>query len=57
MWGLSAGEYAVRDANRVKIFKNFKEKLALKPDFNVEGERGHSWRRIIRFLIYFYCEF
>ena len=40
MWGLSAGEYAVRDANRVKIFKNFKEKLALKPDFNVEGEES-----------------
>ena len=38
VWGPGKGEYGVRDpTSRIKIFTNFKEKLSVRPDFNVEG--------------------
>lgn len=41
VWGVDSSEYAVREStNKVKIFKNFKEKLAIKPDFTAEGIHG-----------------
>ena len=40
VWAADSSEYAVRESSsKVKIFKNFKEKSSLKPDFSAEGER------------------
>eukprot|EP00009_Paramoeba_aestuarina_P002379 CAMPEP_0201507694 /NCGR_PEP_ID=MMETSP0161_2-20130828/1285_1 /ASSEMBLY_ACC=CAM_ASM_000251 /TAXON_ID=180227 /ORGANISM="Neoparamoeba aestuarina, Strain SoJaBio B1-5/56/2" /LENGTH=988 /DNA_ID=CAMNT_0047902129 /DNA_START=135 /DNA_END=3101 /DNA_ORIENTATION=- len=41
VWGPGKGEYGVRDpTSRIKIFTNFKEKLSVRPDFNVEAIFG-----------------
>lgn len=38
VWALDSSEYAIRESNfSVKLFKNFKEKKAFKPDFGCEG--------------------
>lgn len=43
VWAADASEYAVRESSsRVKIFKNFKEKNSLKPEFGCEGIYGGS---------------
>jgi hypothetical protein len=40
VWAADSSEYAVRESSsKVKIFKNFKEKSSLKPDFSAEGRR------------------
>ncbi|XP_041796244.1 coatomer subunit beta'-like isoform X2 [Chelmon rostratus] len=41
VWAHDSSQYAVREGNSmVKIFKNFKEKKAFKPDFGAEGIFG-----------------
>eukprot|EP00045_Choanoeca_perplexa_P013710 m.156219 g.156219 ORF g.156219 m.156219 type:complete len:969 (-) comp16435_c0_seq1:82-2988(-) len=41
VWADDSSEYAVRESSsKVKIFKNFKEKSSLKPDFSAEGIFG-----------------
>ena len=40
VWSQDSSEYAVRDGNMVKIFKNFKEKKTFKPDAGAEGIFG-----------------
>lgn len=41
VWALDSSEYAIRESNfSVKLFKNFKEKKAFKPDFGCEGKEG-----------------
>ena len=40
VWSQDSSEYAVRDGNMVKLFKNFKEKKPFKPDAGVEGIFG-----------------
>uniref|UniRef100_A0A667WYX8 Coatomer subunit beta' n=1 Tax=Myripristis murdjan TaxID=586833 RepID=A0A667WYX8_9TELE len=41
VWAHDSSEYAIREGNSlVKIFKNFKEKKAFKPDFGAEGIYG-----------------
>ncbi len=40
VWSQDSSEYAVRDGNTVKIFKNFKEKKTFKPDTGAEGIFG-----------------
>ena len=43
VWALDSSEYAVREnSTTIKLFKNFKEKKAFKPDFGCDGGR-HSW--------------
>ena len=42
VWSQDSSEYAVRDGNMVKIFKNFKEKKTFKPDAGAEGIFGGS---------------
>jgi coatomer subunit beta' len=37
VWSQDSSEYAVRDGNMVKIFKNFKEKKTFKPEAGAEG--------------------
>ena len=38
VWSADSAEYAIREsASSVKIFKNFKERKVLKPDFSAEG--------------------
>jgi len=40
VWSQDSSEYAVRDGNMVKIFKNFKEKKTFKPESGAEGIFG-----------------
>ncbi|XP_018539629.1 coatomer subunit beta' [Lates calcarifer] len=41
VWAHDSSQYAIREGNSmVKIFKNFKEKKAFKPDFGAEGIFG-----------------
>lgn len=40
VWSQDSSEYAVRDGNIVKLFKNFKEKKPFKPDSGAEGIFG-----------------
>ncbi|KAK0075653.1 hypothetical protein PV326_011404, partial [Microctonus aethiopoides] len=41
VWAADSSQYAVRESSSVvKVFKNFKEKKALKPDFGVDGIFG-----------------
>lgn len=41
VWAHDSSQYAIREGNnKVKIFKNFKEKKAFKPDFGSEGIFG-----------------
>ncbi|XP_046891713.1 coatomer subunit beta'-like [Hypomesus transpacificus] len=41
VWAHDSSEYAIRESNSmIKIFKNFKEKKAFKPDFGAEGIHG-----------------
>jgi len=40
VWSQDSSEYAVRDGNMVKIFKNFKEKKTFKPDSGAENIFG-----------------
>ncbi|XP_075999730.1 coatomer subunit beta'-like [Genypterus blacodes] len=41
IWSHDSSEYAIRESSSmVKIFKNFKEKKAFKPDFGAEGIHG-----------------
>ncbi|CAL9684704.1 unnamed protein product [Knipowitschia caucasica] len=41
VWAHDSSQYAIREGNnKVKIFKNFKEKKAFKPDFGSEGVFG-----------------
>ncbi|KAM3875283.1 coatomer subunit beta'-like [Diretmus argenteus] len=41
VWAHDSSDYAIREGNSmVKIFKNFKEKKAFKPDFGAEGIYG-----------------
>ena len=37
VWSKDSSEYAIRDGDRVKIFKNFKEAKAFKPEACAEG--------------------
>ena len=37
VWSGDSSEYAIRDGNMVKIFKNFKEKKVFKPEAGTEG--------------------
>ncbi len=37
VWSQDSSEYAIRDGNMVKIFKNFKEKKTFKPEAGAEG--------------------
>ena len=41
VWASDSSQYAVREnSSTVKVFKNFKEKKAIKPDYGVEGIFG-----------------
>ncbi|XP_075956316.1 coatomer subunit beta'-like [Anarhichas minor] len=41
VWAHDSSQYAIREgSSRIKIFKNFKEKNAFKPDFGAEGIFG-----------------
>ncbi len=40
VWSQDSSEYAVRDGNMVKIFKNFKEKKTFKPEAGAEAIFG-----------------
>jgi coatomer subunit beta' len=41
VWSYDSNDYAVREAGgRVKIFKNFTEKAAVKIEYAVEGMHG-----------------
>nr|ACD37566.1 beta prime coatomer protein complex subunit [Philodina roseola] len=42
VWSQDSSEYAIRDGNLVKIFKNFKEKKTFKPENGAEGIFGGS---------------
>ncbi|UJR30435.1 hypothetical protein I4U23_017969 [Adineta vaga] len=42
VWSQDSSEYAIRDGNMVKIFKNFKEKKTFKPEAGAEGIYGGS---------------
>ncbi|CAF3995951.1 unnamed protein product, partial [Rotaria magnacalcarata] len=37
VWSEDSSEYAIRDGNSVKIFKNFKEKKTFKPETGIDG--------------------
>ena len=34
--------YAIRDGNKIKIFKNFKERKSFKPEYGAESEYPDS---------------
>lgn len=38
VWSQDSSEYAIRDGDMIKIFKNFKEVKTFKPSTGVEGE-------------------
>ncbi len=40
IWSNDPSEYAIRDNNQIKIFKNFKERNSFKPQFGVENIYG-----------------
>jgi coatomer subunit beta' len=40
IWSWDSSEYAIRDGNQVKIFKNFKERKSFKPSFGTENIYG-----------------
>jgi coatomer subunit beta' len=40
IWSYDSSEYAIRDGNQVKIFKNFKERKSFKPSFGTENIYG-----------------
>ena len=41
VWGNDTGEYAVREStSKVKIFQDFKEAKAIRPNFSAEGIHG-----------------
>lgn len=35
--------YAIRDGNKIKIFKNFKERKSFKPEYGAEGKYFHIY--------------
>jgi coatomer subunit beta' len=44
VWAQDSSEYATREGNStVKVFKNFKEKKAFKPEFGAEGMFLHCF--------------
>jgi coatomer subunit beta' len=42
IWSNDPSEYAIRDNNQIKIFKNFKERKSFKPQFGTENIFGGS---------------
>ncbi|RNA36252.1 coatomer subunit beta [Brachionus plicatilis] len=40
IWSYDSSEYAIRDNNTIKIFKNFKERKSFKPSFGTENIYG-----------------
>lgn len=40
IWSYDKDEYAIRDGNQIKIFKNFKERKQFKPSFGTESIYG-----------------
>ncbi|XP_027053497.1 coatomer subunit beta'-like isoform X1 [Pocillopora damicornis] len=40
VWASDSSEYAIRDGNKIKIFKNFKERKSFKPEFGAENIFG-----------------
>ncbi|CAF4256624.1 unnamed protein product, partial [Rotaria magnacalcarata] len=40
VWSEDSSEYAIRDGNSVKIFKNFKEKKTFKPETGIDAIFG-----------------
>lgn len=40
IWSYDSSEYAIRDGNQIKIFKNFKERKSFKPSFGTENIYG-----------------
>jgi len=41
VWGRGKGQYAVREANsKITVYKDFKETLQFRPDFQAEGIFG-----------------
>ncbi|XP_031563189.1 coatomer subunit beta'-like [Actinia tenebrosa] len=40
VWASDSSEYGIRDGNKIKIFKNFKEKRSFKPEYGAEGIFG-----------------
>lgn len=40
IWSFDSSEYAIRDSNTIKIFKNFKERKSFKPSFGTENIYG-----------------
>lgn len=39
---LVSSRYAIRDGNKIKIFKNFKERKSFKPEYGAESEYQDS---------------
>lgn len=40
IWSYDPSDYAIRDGNTIKLFKNFKEKKSFKPNFGAENIYG-----------------
>ncbi|EDO47813.1 predicted protein [Nematostella vectensis] len=40
VWASDSSEYGVRDGNKIKLFKNFKERKSFKPEFGAENIFG-----------------
>lgn len=40
IWSYDSSEYAIRDSNTIRIFKNFKERKSFKPSFGTENIYG-----------------
>lgn len=40
VWASDSSEYAIRDGNKIKIFKNFKERKSFKPEYGAENIYG-----------------
>jgi coatomer subunit beta' len=40
IWSRDSSEYAIRDGNQIKIFKDFTERKAFKPSFGMESIFG-----------------
>ena len=49
VWAADSSEYAVRDNNKVKLFKNFKEKKSFKPDYGAEGKTKGIYKLFPKF--------
>ena len=51
VWSNDSAVYAVREQSAIKIFKNFKEKCAIKPEMGFDGMLFYWFIRVLTPLI------